>query len=157
MPLSFAPMPRGAFTGFQMIFLFSLSLLPEAESECRVCQPASWMKQAGTHSGQSGKNDCCRPAGQVLSDRKHSYFLCCGLPFSRSGDVFSLLVIPFLRIFSWSFFYPICLCFRLPPFCAFQWAASVSHFRSGRKGNSGIGRESKVKPPVFCGNLQPCG
>ena len=25
-----------AFTGFQMIFLFSLSLLPEAESECRV-------------------------------------------------------------------------------------------------------------------------
>ena len=40
MPLSFAPMPRGAFTGFQMIFLFSLSLLPEAESECRVCQPA---------------------------------------------------------------------------------------------------------------------
>lgn len=31
MPLSFAPMPRGAFTGFQMIFLFSLSLLPEAE------------------------------------------------------------------------------------------------------------------------------
>ena len=36
MPLSFAPMPRDAFTGFQMIFLFSLSLLPEAESECRV-------------------------------------------------------------------------------------------------------------------------
>lgn len=31
---------RRAFTGFQMIFLFSLSLLPEAESECRVCQPA---------------------------------------------------------------------------------------------------------------------
>jgi len=31
---------------------------------------------------------------------KQSYFLCCGLPFSRSGDVFSLLVIPFLRIFS---------------------------------------------------------
>ena len=50
MPLSFAPMPRGAFTGFQMIFLFSLSLLPEAESECRVCQPAPWMKQTDTHS-----------------------------------------------------------------------------------------------------------
>ena len=41
MPLSFVSMPRGAFTGFQMIFLFLLSLLPEAESECRVCQPAS--------------------------------------------------------------------------------------------------------------------
>ena len=90
MPLSFAPMPRGDFTGFQMIFLFSLSLLPEAESECRVCQPASWMKQAGTHSGQSGKNDCCRPAGQVLSDRKQSYFLWWGLPISR---------------FRWSFFF----------------------------------------------------
>ena len=70
MPLSFAPMPRGAFTGFQMIFLFLLSLLPEAESECRVCPSAPWMKQVATHSGQSGKNDCCRPAGQVLSDRK---------------------------------------------------------------------------------------
>lgn len=157
MPLSFAPMSRSAFTGFQMIFLFALSLLPEAESECRVCQPAPWMKQTDTHSGQTGKNDCCRPVEQVPSDRKHSYFLCCGLPFSRSGYVFFLLVIPFLRIFSWSFFYPICLCFRLPPFCAFQWAASVSHFRSGRKGNSGIGRESKVKPPVFGKNLQPCG
>lgn len=158
MPLSFAPMPRGAFTGFQMIFLFLLSLLPEAESECRVCQPASWMKQAGTHSGQSGKNDCCRPAGQVLSDRKtiilpllwFSLFTLRWCLFHFGGSLF----------YGFSpevFFYPICLCFRLPPFCAFQWAASVSHFRSGRKGNFGIGRESKVKPPVFCGNLQPCG
>lgn len=127
----------------------------KVNAEC-VSLPHEWSRRTHT-AGQTGKNDCCRPAGQVLSDRKHSYFLCCGLPFSRSGDVFSLLVIPFLRIFSWSFFYPICLCFRLPPFCAFQWAASVSHFRSGRKGNSGIGRESKVKPPVFGKNLQPCG
>ena len=127
----------------------------KVNAEC-VSLPHEWSRRTHT-AGQTGKNDCCRPAGQVLSDRKHSYFLCCGLPFSRSGDVFSLLVIPFLRIFSWSFFYPICPCFRLPPFCAFQWAASVSHFRSGRKGNSGIGRESKVKPPVFGKNLQPCG
>ena len=42
-------------------------------------------------------------------------------------------------------------------FRAFQWAAAGSHFRSGRKGNSGIGRESKVKPPVSGKNLQPCG
>ena len=127
----------------------------KVNAEC-VSLPHEWSRRTHT-AGQTGKNDCCRPAGQVLSDRKHSYFLCCGLPFSRSGEVFFLLVIPFLRIFSWSFFYPICLCFRLPPFCAFQWAASVSHFRSGRKGNSGIGRESKVKPPVFGKNLQPCG
>ena len=158
MPLSFAPMPRGAFTGFQMIFLFSLSLLPEAESECRVCPPAPWMKQVATHSGQSGKNDCCHPAGQVPSDRKTIilpllWFALFTLPVMS----FSFWWFFFLRIFPWSFFYPICLWFRLPPFCAFQWAASVSHFRSGRKGNSGIGRESKVKPPVFGKNLQPCG
>ena len=90
-----------------MIFLFSLSLLPEAESECRVCQPAPWMKQAATHSGQTGKNDCCRPAGQVPSDRKHSYFLCRGLPFSR----FRWCLFPFggslfYGFSPWSFFLP---------------------------------------------------
>ena len=42
-------------------------------------------------------------------------------------------------------------------FRAFQWAASGSHFRAGCKGNSGIVRESKVKPPVFWKNLQPFG
>ena len=158
MPLSFAPMPRGAFTGFQMIFLFSLSLLPEAESECRVCQPAPWMKQAPTHS-RTNREEWLLPPGwtsPVGSENNHTPFVVV-CPFHASGDVFFLLVIPFLRIFPWSFFYPICLWFRLPPFCAFQWAASVSHFRSGRKGNSGIGRESKVKPPVFGKNLQPCG
>ena len=106
MPLSFAPMPRGAFTGFQMIFLFSLSLLPEAESECRVCPPAPWMKQVATHSGQSGKNDCCRPAGQVLSDRKQSYFLCCGLPFSRFRWCLFPFGDSFFTDFSLKFFLP---------------------------------------------------
>ena len=53
-------------------------------------------------------------------------------------------------------FSQICLHLCLPPFLRLP-AASVSHFRSGRKGNSGIGRESKVKPPVFGKNLQPCG
>ena len=143
--------------GFSDDFSFSLPICAGSgkDAEC-VSLPHEWSKRPHT-AGQTGKNGCCRPVVQVPSDRKQSYFLCCGLPFSRSGDVFFLLVIPFLRIFPWSFFYPICLCFRLPPFCAFQWAASVSHFRSGRKGNSGIGRESKVKPPVFCGNLQPFG
>ena len=157
MLLSFAPMPRGAFTGFQMIFLFALSLFAGSGKWMQSVSACPMNEADGHTAGQTGKNDCCRPVEQVPSDRKHSYFLCCGLPFSRSGDVFFLLVIPFLRIFPWSFFYTICLCFRLPPFCAFQWAASVSHFRSGRKGNSGIGRESKVKPPVFGKNLQPCG
>ena len=158
MPLSFAPMPRGAFTGFQMIFLFSLSLLPEAESECRVCPPAPWMKQVATHSGQSGKNDCCRPAGQVLSDRKTII-----LPLLW----FALFTLPVMSFSFWWFlfygFFPEVFStqsasvFVYLHFCAFQLAASGSHFRSGRKGNSGIGRESKVKPPVFGKNLQPCG
>ena len=42
-------------------------------------------------------------------------------------------------------------------FASFSWYASGGHSRSGRKGNSGIGRESKVKPPVSAKNLQPCG
>ena len=96
MRLSFAPMPRGAFTGFQMIFLFSLSLLPEAESECRVCLPAPWMKQVATHSGQSGKNDCCRPAGQVLSDRKTII-----LPLLW----FALFTLPVMSFSFWWFFF----------------------------------------------------
>ena len=158
MPLSFASMPRGAFTGYQMIFLFLLSLLPEAESECRVCQPAPWMKQAPTHS-RTNREEWLLPPGWTSSVGSETIIL----PLSW----FALFTLPvmsfpfscslFLRISPEVFFYPICLCFRLPPFCPFQWAASVSHFRSGRKGNSGIGRESKVKPPVFGKNLQPCG
>ena len=158
MPLSFAPMPRGAFTGFQMIFLFSLSILPDAESECRVCQPAPWMKQTTTHS-RANRKEWLLPPGRTSTVGSETFILPC-----RRLALFTLPVMSFS--FWWFlfyvfppevFFYPICLCFRLPPFCAFQWAASVSHFRSGRKGNSGIGLESKVKPPVFGKNLQPCG
>ena len=158
MPLSFASMPRGAFTGYQMIFLFLLSLLPEAESECRVCQPASWMKQAVTHS-RTNREEWLLPPGWTSSVGTETIIL----PLSW----FALFTLPvmsfsfsrffFFTDFPWSFCIPICLCFRLPPFCVFQRAASVSHFRSGRKGNSWIGRESKVMPPVFCGNLQPFG
>ena len=122
----------------------------------RVSLPHKWNRRPHI-AGKPGRMIVVARQDKSCRIGKQSYFPCCGLPFSRSGDVFFLLVIPFLRIFPWSFFYPICLCFRLPPFSAFQWAASVSHFRSGRKGNSGIGRESKVKPPVFGKNLQPCG
>ena len=156
MPLSFAPMSRGAFTGFQMIFFFRCPFCRKRKG-CRVCQPAPWMKQAVTHS-RANRKEWLLPPGGTSTIGSETFILpllwfalftlrWCLFPFGDS----------FLRIFSWSFFYPICLCFRLPPFCAFQWAASVSHFRSGRKGNSGIGRESKVKPPVFGKNLQPCG
>ena len=138
-------------------FFFSCFLCRKRKVNAEsVSLPHKWNKRPHT-AGNPGRMIVATRLDKSRRIGKQSYSLCCGLPFSRSGDVFSLLVIPFLRIFSWSFFYPICLCFRLPPFCAFQWAASVSHFRSGRKGNSGIGRESKVKPPVFGKNLQPCG
>ena len=128
----------------------------KVNAEC-VSLPHEWNRRSHT-AGQTGKNDCCHPAGQVPSDRKTII-----LPLLW----FALFTLPVMSFSFWwfffygfspeVFFYTICLCFRLPPFCAFQWAASVSHFRSGRKGNSGIGRESKVKPPVFGKNLQPCG
>ena len=158
MPLSFAPMPRGAFTGFQMIFLFSLSLLPEAESECRVCQPAPWMKQAPTHS-RTNREEWLLPPGWTSSVGSETIIL----PLLW----FALFTLPVMSFsFWWFLFYGIfpevfstqsASVFVYLHFCAFQWAASGSHFRSGRKGNSGIGRESKVKPPVFGKNLQPCG
>ena len=158
MPLSFAPMPRGAFTGFQMIFLFSLSLLPEAESECRVCQPAPWMKQAPTHS-RTNREEWLLPPGWTSSVGSETIIL----PLLW----FALFTLPVMSFsFWWFLFYGFspevfstqsASVFVYLHFCAFQWAASGSHFRSGRKGNSGIGRESKVKPPVFGKNLQPCG
>lgn len=78
--------------------------------------------------------------------------------FHASGSVpFPFGVFPFSRISLSKFSCPICLHFRLPPFSHLSGSASGCHFRSGRKGNSGIGRECKVKPPVFWKNLQPCG
>ena len=78
--------------------------------------------------------------------------------FHASGSVpFPFGVFPFSRISLSKFSCPICLHFRLPPFSHLSGSASGCHFRSGRKGNSGIGRECKVKPPVFGKNLQPGG
>ena len=106
MPLSFVAMPRGAFTGFQMIFLFSLSFLPEAErsAEC-VSLLHKWSRRSHT-AGQTGKNECSRPVKQVPSDRKHSYFLCCGLPFSRFRWCLFLFVDFLFYGFSLKFFLP---------------------------------------------------
>ena len=105
MPLSFAPMPRGAFTGFQMIFLFSLSLLPEAESECRVCQPAPWMKQAPTHS-RTNREEWLLPPGWTSSVGSETiilpllWFALFTLPVMS----FFLLVILFFTDFPLKFF-----------------------------------------------------
>ena len=83
----FAPMPRGAFTGFQMIFLFSLFLLPEAERlpSASACP----MNETG------GRTQPDKPGRMLVATRlnkfrrignKHTSFdgVC---PFHASGDV----------------------------------------------------------------------
>ena len=158
MPLSFVAMPRGAFTGFQMIFLLSLPICAGSGiyAEC-VSLPHEWSKRPHT-AEQTGKKECCRPVEQVPSDRKHSYFLVGGLPFSRFRLFpFSFGSFLFLRIFPEVFVFQSASVFVYLHPAPFSRIASGSHFRSGRKGNSGIWRESKVKPPVFGKNLQPFG
>ena len=158
MPLSFAPMPRGAFTGFQMIFLFSLSLLPEAESECRVCQPAPWMKQAPTHS-RTNREEWLLPPGWTSSVGSETiilpllWFALFTLPVMS----FSFWWFFFLRIFPWSFFLHNLPLFSFTSILRLSVSRISQSFSFWAQRYSGIGRESKVKPPVFGKNLQPCG
>ena len=157
MTLSFAPMPRGAFTGFQMIFFFAVPFAGSGKWMQSVS--ACPMNETGSHTQRAIREEWLLSPGwtsPVGSENNHTSFVVV-CPFHASGDVFFLLVIPFLRIFPEVFSTQSASVFVYLHFCAFQWAASGSHFRSGRKGNSGIGRESKVKPPVFGKNLQPCG
>ena len=96
------------------------------------------MGQAVTHSWQTGKNGLfTRPNGFGQTDKP--YFLAYGLPGFTLPAVFPfslsfLLFVDFSLKFSLeSASTSVYLHFR-----AFQWAASGSHFRYGRKGNSGI-------------------
>ena len=76
----------------------------KVNAEC-VSLPHEWSRRTHT-AGQTGKNDCCRPVEQVPSDRKHSYFLCCGLPFSRFRWCLFLFVDFLFYGFSLKFFLP---------------------------------------------------
>ena len=147
---------RGAFTGFWRFFFFAvpLSRKRKAVSDRPI---RKWDKPSYT----AGK-----PGRMILSVRPdtlgqtYKIILPCRwfARFHASGSVpFLFGIIPFLRISLLSFPAQSASTSVYLHFRVFQWAASGSHFRSGRKGNSGIGRESKVKPPVFCGNLQPFG
>ena len=70
----------------------------KVNAEC-VSLPHEWNRRSHT-AGQTGKKGCFRPAGQVQSDRKQSYFLVDGLPFSRFRWCLFLSVgSSFLRIF----------------------------------------------------------
>ena len=75
----------------------------KVNAEC-VSLPHEWNRRPHT-AGQTGKNDCCHPAEQVPSDRKQSYFLCCGLPgFTPPAMSLFLLVILFFTDFPLKFF-----------------------------------------------------
>lgn len=65
MPLSFVAMPRGAFTGFQMIFLFRCPFVPEAERMQSVS--ACPMNEASGHT-QPGK-----PGRMTVAARWYKY------------------------------------------------------------------------------------
>ena len=139
-------------------FFFSCFLCRKRKVNAEsVSLPHKWNKRPHT-AGNPGRMIVATRLDKSRRIGKQSYSLCCGLPFSRFRWCLFPFGVPYFTDFPPEVsFYPICLCFRLPPFCVFQRAASVSHFRSGRKGNSGIVRKSKVKPPVFGKNLQPCG
>ena len=129
---------RGAFTDFQRIFSFCCSLEPEAE--CRMRPLAHKWRKPSPSAGKPPirKNDLsARPNRFGQTDKP--YFLMGGLPG---------FTLPAMFLFFFSF--PLFVDFSLKPFPesastsvylhfrAFQYAASGSHFRSGRKGNSGI-------------------
>ena len=92
---------RGAFTAFQMIFLFCCSFEPKAESHV-------WPR------------DPTRLARQIKP-----YFLAGGLSSFTQPAMLFLLGGTFFTDFSFEVFYLICLYFRLPPFSCL----SVSHIR----------------------------
>ena len=147
---------RGAFTDFWLFFFFAVHLSRKRKAvQDRPLH--EWNKPSPT-AGEPERmilyirpDTSCRTYKIILSIRWFARFHASGyLPFSFV-DFF------FHGFLFWSFPVQSASTSVYLHFRAFQWAASGSHFRSGRKGNSGIGRESKVKPPVFCGNLQPCG
>ena len=145
--------------GFRWFFFFRCSSFcrkRKVNAEC-VSLPHEWNRRPHT-AGNPGRIFVATRLNKFRRiGNKHTSFggVC---PFHASGDVFFFWWFPLFTDFLLKFFSTqSASVFVYLHFCAFQWAASGSHFRSGRKGNSGIGRESKVKPPVFCGNLQPFG
>ena len=136
--------------GFRWFFFFDdlLCRKRKVNAEC-VSLPHEWNRQSHT-AGKSGRMTVAVRQNKFhrIGNIHTSFVGTC--PFHASGDVFSLFRGSFFTDFLLKFFLP-----NLPPlpftsiFASFSDAASGSHFRSGRKGNSGIGRKCKVKPPVF--------
>lgn len=145
---------KGAFTDFLRFFSFCCFFEPVAES-CMWPPAHKWDKPSPT-AGKPGRM-VYLPDQMGLARRINHTSLQVVCPVSRFRRYFlSLCLFFFLWISLWSFLSNL----PLLPFTSIlrlSVAASVSHFRSGRKGNSGIWRGCKVKPPVVWKNLQPCG
>ena len=83
---------------------------------------ACLMNETGGHTQRAIREEWLLSPGwtsPVGSENNHTSFVVV-CPFHAPVMSFSFWWFLVLRIFPWSFFYPICLCFRLPPFCAFQ-------------------------------------
>ena len=145
---------KGAFTDFLRFFSFAVFFEPVAES-CMWPPAHKWDKPSPT-AGKPGRM-VYLPDQTGLARRINHTSLHMVCPVSRFRQYFLSLCLFFFCGFLSEVFSRICLYFRLPPFLRLSVAASVSHFRSGRKGNSGIWRKCKVEPPVFWKNLQPFG
>ena len=149
-------MPKRCFYGVLTIFLFSLSFWAGSG---KPCMTAHSINGTSRHSRQTNREEWFYPSDQTrLAKQIKTYFLADGLPGFTLPAMFFSVGDVFFTDFSFEVFLS-----NLPPlpftsiFASFSDAASGSHFRAGCKGNSGIVRESKVKPPVFWKNLQPFG
>ena len=147
---------RGAFTGFWRFFFFAVPLSRKRKA----------VSDRPIHEWNKPSHTAGKPGRMILSVRPdtlgqtYKIILPCRwfARFHASGSVpFPFGVFPFHGFLFRSFPVQSASTSVYLHFRVFQWAASGSHFRSGRKGNSGIGRECKVKPPVFGKNLQPYG
>ena len=135
--------------GFQWASLFNRSIFLKAGT--MYDRPSNkWAKPSPTE-GKPGRMPISSRL-KVFSRSDMDIHPLCGLPFHVFRQVPFSSYTDFRRFFLKSASISVYLHFYV-----FQWAASVSHFRSGCKGNSGIGRKCKVKPPVFSKNLQPFG
>ena len=143
---------RGSDDFSFLLFLWAVSGKP--------CLTARSTNGTSRHARQANREEWFYPSDRTRSARHiKSYFPAGGLPgFTPPAvSLFLLAFSLFHGFLFWSFPVQSASTSVYLHFHVFQWAASGSHFRSGRKGNSGIGRECKVKPPVFGKNLQPCG
>ena len=151
-------MPERCFYGFADDFFFAvpLSRKRKAVSDRPIHK---WNKPLCT-AGKPGRMIVATRLNKFrrIGNNHTSLPVVCPVSRFRLCPFFSFWGFLFFTDFSFEVFLS-----NLPPlpftsiFASFSDAASGSHFRSGRKGNSGIGRECKVKPPVFGKNLQPCG